>query len=824
MRRECFGGCRAHVINRFMDKDPESKDPRSARNNLKERRIILPVTGETLNQDVKKPAEKWVIPYIDQPPDFWEAIRAEYGERIQCVYFPLPGSLAGSGRPPQSDKYLSSFLESTSINKSLLINPVVLPDKIENIGIKILKETEKLIHSYGISEISLANASLAKMIRKEFPGIALTASVLMDIHEPAQLLTIDGLFDKIVPSGRILRNINALKQIRSGFRGKIRLIVNESCLPGCIYRTQHFYEMGSPGIGYPESLCQDILLQKPWLRLTGGWILPQFIGFYNDLYDELKLAGRVTLRDPQKYKSVLSAYLNRTDKMPHEIGGGPASPYDPIHISRDFFEQTLSCDHNCIDCSYCKDYWDKSYAPQIQESPIIIKKEIPEQTEKLEQLIQRQNKFIPDGIDPVRIIEDWGKMPHDYHSSGRSMPSPEWKEKGFENKGASCRDILIKKINTHCSDHISVYVHVPFCDRKCGFCDCYSISVPDKIKEKSALFTKKLLSEIRSWTSNSVISEKKVTTVHFGGGTPDYLPLTDLRGIVNCIKDELKVADTTEFALESTSSLLSTEHLNELYDIGFKRLHVGVQTLNDQIRKQIGRKETAVEVLRKLETALNIGFIVSVDLIYGLPSQRLDCLINTLEQLICSGIHGFSLYHLNITGKNKKFFSMINGFERDMVYDYLLFLIADKYLIHNGYNKNHFVHYAREEDKNLYYNHVCRGEDLLALGPTADGFFHDYYYVNEQIHKYMAGDKTNYKPLSGGGHLSERELKLRPLKARLMGANIPESSVTDDRIKDLIVRWQECNLIRRVNGEYRLTDNGSWFINKMVEELMANGV
>jgi len=812
------------VINRFISRDSGRTNLNSANNDVKNNSVKIPVTKNIAKQDEQKPSEKWVIPYIDQPPEFWEAIEADYGERIQSVYFPLPGTLTGSGRPPQSDRYLSSFLKVSNINKSLIINPVVLPDKIENIGIKILKDTEKLIHSYEINDITLANASLAKMIRKEFPGIALTASVLMDIHEPAQLLMIDGLFDKIVPSGRILRNIDALKKIREGFRGKIRLIVNESCLPGCIYRTQHFYEMGSPGIGYPESLCHDMLSLKPWLRLTGGWILPQFLGFYNDLFDELKLAGRVTLRDPQKYKSVLSAYLNRIDKMPDEIGGGPASPSEPIHISRYFFEHTLFCDHNCMNCSYCKDYWDKNFAPQRKEGPIILNKEIPEQTEKLEQLIKQQNKYIPVGIDPVRIMEDWKKIPHDYHSSGRNMPSPEWKEKGFENKGASCRDILIKKINTHCSDHISVYVHVPFCDRKCGFCDCLSTSVPVKIKERSEVFTKRLLSEIRFWASHSLLPEKQITTVHFGGGTPDYLPDTDLQKIVNCIKGELKIVDTTEFALESTSSLLSAKHLNELYSLGFKRLHVGVQTLNDQIRKQIGRKETAVDVLRKLETALNIGFIVSVDIIYGLPFQTPGCLINTLDQLILCGIHGFSLYHLNITEKNIKFFRKISGFERDILHDYLLFNIADKFLLLNGYNKNHFVHYARKEDKNLYYNHVCRGEDLLALGPTADGFFHDYYYVNEQIHKYMAGDKTNYKPLSGGGHLSERELKLRPLKARLMGANIPESSVTDDRIKDLIVRWQECNLIRRVNGEYRLTDNGSWFINKMVEELMANGV
>ena len=76
------------------------------------------------------------IPYIDQPPEFWENIEAKYEENIRSVYFPLPGNITGSGRPVQSTKYLVPFLESSKISKSLIINPIVLPDKIENIGEK----------------------------------------------------------------------------------------------------------------------------------------------------------------------------------------------------------------------------------------------------------------------------------------------------------------------------------------------------------------------------------------------------------------------------------------------------------------------------------------------------------------------------------------------------------------------------------------------------------------------------------------------------------------------------------------------------------------
>jgi hypothetical protein len=112
-------------------------------------------------------------------------------------------------------------------------------------------------------------------------------------------------------------------------------MVNEACLGGCPYRTQHFFERGH-GDWFPESLCGPLLEVQPWLRLTGAWILPQHLRFYEGVYDRLKLAGRVTLQDPQKYVAVLGAYVNRRSMTPDAIGGGPASVLQAATISDEF--------------------------------------------------------------------------------------------------------------------------------------------------------------------------------------------------------------------------------------------------------------------------------------------------------------------------------------------------------------------------------------------------------------------------------------------------------------------------------------------------------
>jgi hypothetical protein len=156
-----------------------------------------------------------------------------------------------------------------------------------------------------------------------------------------------------------MRDLDALEALRAAFPGRIRLIVNEACLPGCPYRVQHFHEMGA-GFARPESLCGELLAREPWMRLTGAWVLPQHLHLFDAVADEWKLAGRVTLRDAPTYRKVLGAYIHRWPLAPHEIGGGPASPLEPIEIDESFYARTLRCGHRCHECGECRERYRNS--------------------------------------------------------------------------------------------------------------------------------------------------------------------------------------------------------------------------------------------------------------------------------------------------------------------------------------------------------------------------------------------------------------------------------------------------------------------------------
>lgn len=300
----------------------------------------------------------WAIPYVDQDLSFWEEISARFGDHIREIYCPLPGGIAANGRPPQPERFLETFLQCAPLPKSVLINPIVLPGPVEAVAPAVIAALEKARDKFGVRRATVASLTLARLIKEALPDFSLSASILMGISRPAQALMVQDYMDCIVPDNTLLRDLRGLKRLRQAYAGEIRLIVNEACIPGCLYRTQHFYEMGySPT--FPESLCQQMLEEHPWLRLTGAWILPRHLVHYEGLYDSLKLAGRVTLRDRARYLAVLNAYIHRESLLPRDLGGGPASVRAALDMPDELFEFILKCDKRCSTCTVCRDFYEQ---------------------------------------------------------------------------------------------------------------------------------------------------------------------------------------------------------------------------------------------------------------------------------------------------------------------------------------------------------------------------------------------------------------------------------------------------------------------------------
>lgn len=341
----CRGGCLALALRRMRGQP------------VVHRAAVRPVQVAARSTD----RPRWVIPYVDQPLQFWRRVAGEYGDHVREVYLPIPGVAISSGRPPQPQEHLQALLRWGGLKIAVLVNPVVLPQPLERLAPRLVDALRRLMQEHGVASVTVANLDLARHIREHLPSIQITASTLMEISEPDAAAALNGICDHLVPASAIMRDLPRLRALRAAFAGRIRLLVNEACLSGCELRNEHFGQMAGSQ-PHPASSCEPLLGCEPWRRLTGSFVLPQHLHLYDGVYDDLKLAGRVTLRNAEDYLRVLGAYLDRRPLQAHAIGGGPASVLEPLELTETFFRRTLFCGHRCSDCTFCRDHYEYATA------------------------------------------------------------------------------------------------------------------------------------------------------------------------------------------------------------------------------------------------------------------------------------------------------------------------------------------------------------------------------------------------------------------------------------------------------------------------------
>jgi oxygen-independent coproporphyrinogen-3 oxidase len=328
-------------------------------------------------------------------------------------------------------------------------------------------------------------------------------------------------------------------------------------------------------------------------------------------------------------------------------------------------------------------------------------------------------------------------------------------------------------------------------------------------------YVRKFEREALLWSGLGGLARRPVTTVHLGGGTPHSLPSSEFERVVEALASGFATDGRTEWAIETNCRNLDDSHAHQLARLGFTRIHVGVQTLRPRLRLTLGRRDSPERVLARIRSCLDRGWVVSVDMLYGLPEQTTADLLADLQQLVTQGVHGFSLYRLNHGGHNHRFMVRHGLAERgakQLFADYMMFMEAARLLASCGYAKNHFAHFARAQDRNLYARHAVRGEDLLALGATADGVFGNYFYRHGGLPDYLAGDSER-PSLQGGGVFTSSERDTRGLVAQLMSGEVHDSSL-DERAMHFVRNLAAAGLLCRDHSSrlWKLTDSGSWFI------------
>ena len=177
-------------------------------------------------------------------------------------------------------------------------------------------------------------------------------------------------------------------------------------------------------------------------------------------------------------------------------------------------------------------------------------------------------------------------------------------------------------------EKIGIYIHIPFCKKKCIYCDFLSFSENEDQIEK---YINALIKEIKQWVVKN--KNKNITTIYIGGGTPSYINSNYIEKILKTITSE--VHSIEEITIEVNPGTVTQEKLKKYKQLGINRLSIGLQSTENKILKNIGRIHTFEDFLDTYSTARNLGFEnINTDLIIGFPGQTIEDIEKTLDKLL----------------------------------------------------------------------------------------------------------------------------------------------------------------------------------------------
>ena len=259
----------------------------------------------------------------------------------------------------------------------------------------------------------------------------------------------------------------------------------------------------------------------------------------------------------------------------------------------------------------------------------------------------------------------------------------------------------------------SLYIHFPYCESKCHYCDFYSLGREHLTRDRKSAFFRAL--EAEAWLQAPLLATE-LDTLYIGGGTPSLMSPDEIAGVLHPIRNKIK--NTTEWTMEANPSSISANSLGDCRKLGINRLSMGVQSLDSALLKMLGRIHSPEIALSALETVFHSGIEnVSVDLLCGVPGQTTADLEKSLKQLTAFPIKHLSCYLLTLSPGNPLFGKLPT---EDTQLEHLLFV--DRWLTAHGFEHYEISNFAKPGWRSLHNLNYWMGEAYLALGPSAHSY------------------------------------------------------------------------------------------------------
>ncbi len=363
----------------------------------------------------------------------------------------------------------------------------------------------------------------------------------------------------------------------------------------------------------------------------------------------------------------------------------------------------------------------------------------------------------------------------------------------------------------------SLYLHVPFCVHKCKYCSFYSINWSLNFEE---LYLKAILREMELTAKIS----HELKTIYIGGGTPSCLSTQGLIKLIKGLFSNYKICQNAEFSIEVNPGTIDDTKLSVIKDLGVNRLSIGVQSFTDKELKILGRLHYSKEAMDAIESALKKGFLnVSIDLIYGIPFQRVSDWIKNLEMAVSFDVKHISIYELTVEEKTKFheeiYQEKLRPLEEREIVD--MYITATEFLEGKGFKKYEISNFAKkgfECQHNLgYWNR----KSYLGIGPSAHSFIGNKRFHNPSDLIVYSKALLNNKLAWIDDYVVKRAEKLK--EKIFLGMRKKRGIIIKRKcLIDVFNDFQKQELVKIIGNNVRLTDKGMLVSNEIFERVISH--
>ena len=303
---------------------------------------------------------------------------------------------------------------------------------------------------------------------------------------------------------------------------------------------------------------------------------------------------------------------------------------------------------------------------------------------------------------------------------------------------------------------MSLYIHIPFCVKKCNYCDFLSFSSSDTVKKQ---YIKALCQEIESFFAvqkqeKDNTEEIIIKTIFFGGGTPSILEAKQIEVVMDAVRKTFVIAADAEITIEMNPGTIKREKLETYQKIGINRLSIGLQTTDDERLKVLGRVHTYEQFLENYKMARELGFQnISVDLMSALPKESINDYQKDLERVLELEPEHISSYSL-IIEEGTPFYDNNEILERlpSEEEDRAMYDLTEQILLERGYHRYEISNYAKTGKESRHNSVYWTGGEYVGFGLGASSYLRsDHPYLQdskEQLEQYYGvrfKNETNIK-------------------------------------------------------------------------------